>query len=796
LRLPHIWRMDGHIRTHNLGYPRIGEKRELKKATEAYWGGEIAAEELKEVGGRLRKAHWVAQKEAGIELIPSNDFSFYDQVLDMTCLLGNVPPRFEGNGKSSGLDLCFQIARGAGTSKEGSRQSSLAEGASVHPSEMTKWFDTNYHYIVPEFHPRTTFKLGATKPFDEFVEALALGIRTKPVLIGPLTYLYLGKSGDSDFERLSLLDRLLPVYAEILRKLETLGAEWVQLDEPILAFELSSDWQSAFLPAYRTLRAAGPGLKLLLATYFGELRENLSLAASLPVEALHLDVTRAASELQTMIECLPSTLSLSLGVVDGRNVWRNNFELSLQQIARAKRVLSPERILIAPSCSLLHSPVALRNETALDPEIKEWLAFAEEKLKEVTQLARLAGGGGDALLAYKNRVAFHSRRASARIHRPEVAARCQAARSESSQRKTPFGQRRAKQRATLDLSLLPTTTIGSFPQTAEVRTARARWKRGELADEEYETFLRKKVADCIRLQESIGLDVLVHGEFERNDMVEYFGQQLEGFAFTNNGWVQSYGTRCVKPPIIYGDVVRPRPMTVDWSVYAQSLTSKPMKGMLTGPLTILQWSFVRDDQPRSETALQIALAMRDEVLNLEAAGIRVIQIDEPALREGLPLRRSDWGDYLEWAVNSFRLTASGVRDETQIHTHMCYGEFNDIIDSIAALDADVISIEASRSNMELLESFAAFRYPNEIGPGVWDIHSPLIPEAGEMENLIRRAAAVLPIESLWVNPDCGLKTRRWDEVVPSLQNMVKAAAALRRERSAASSTASDARRGP
>jgi 5-methyltetrahydropteroyltriglutamate--homocysteine methyltransferase len=784
--------MDDHIRTHDLGYPRIGEKRELKKATEAYWRGELAAEALARVGAQLRKAHWLAQKEAGIELIPSNDFSFYDQVLDMTCLLGNVPPRFAWNGDTAGLDVSFQIARGAGGAGEGDTPSGEA-GPAVHASEMTKWFDTNYHYIVPEFHARTGFRLAATKPFDDFVEALALGIRTKPVLIGPLTYLYLGKSIDPGFERLTLLDRLLPVYVEILQRLEALGAQWVQLDEPILASELSSDWQAAFLPAYRTLRAAIPESKLLLATYFGELRENLSLATSLPVGALHLDVTRAARELQKVLECLPATMSLSLGVVDGRNVWRNNFELSLQQIGQAKRVLSSERILIAPSCSLLHSPVTLRQETSLDTQIKEWLAFAEEKLREVTQLARLAEGRGDALVAYKNRVAFHSRRASERIHRPEVKARCQAVQAEGAKRRASFSQRRPRQRTALDLPLLPTTTIGSFPQTADVRAARAKWKRGEFSDQEYEGFLREKMADCIRLQERIGLDVLVHGEFERNDMVEYFGEQLDGFAFTASGWVQSYGTRCVKPPIIYGDVVRQRPMTVAWSALAQSLTRKPMKGMLTGPITILQWSFVRDDQPRSETALQIALAIRDEVLDLEAAGIKLIQIDEPALREGLPLRQSDWQAYLDWAVRSFRLTASGVRDETQIHTHMCYGEFNDIIESIAALDADVISIEASRSNMELLDSFAAFRYPNEIGPGVWDIHSPLIPETSEMENLLRKAAAVLPIENLWVNPDCGLKTRAWKEVVPSLQNMVKAAATLRRERLDAAGSAREVR---
>jgi 5-methyltetrahydropteroyltriglutamate--homocysteine methyltransferase len=584
---------------------------------------------------------------------------------------------------------------------------------------------------------------------------------------------------DAGFDRLALLERLLPVYSEMLLRLEGLGAEWVQLDEPILGLDLSADWKGVFLPAYRSLRATSPRLKFLLATYFGELRDNLPLATSLPVNVLHLDVTRAGAELNRAFELLPSSMSLSLGVVDGRNIWRNNFELSLQQIGQAKRILSLERILIAPSCSLLHSPVTLRKEITLDAEIKEWLAFAEEKLKEVTQLARLVEGRGDSLLAYKNRVAFLSRRASERIHRREVKARCQAVRSEDSKRKAPFSERRGAQRTVLNLPLFPTTTIGSFPQTAEVRATRAKWKRGECSDTDYEAFLKEKTAECIRFQEEVGLDVLVHGEFERNDMVEYFGEQLDGFAFTANGWVQSYGSRCVKPPIIYGDVNRPRQMTVAWSTYAQSLTQRPMKGMLTGPITMLQWSFVRDDQPRSETARQIALAIRDEVIDLEAAGIKVIQIDEPALREGLPLRRSDWPAYLQWAGEAFRLAAAGVRDKTQIHTHMCYCEFNDIIDSIAALDADVISIETSRSNMELLEAFADFRYPNEVGPGVWDIHSPRVPEIAEIVNLLHKAAAVLPIENLWVNPDCGLKTRAWKEVIPSLRNMVKAGAVLR-----------------
>ena len=773
------WGMESHILTHNLGYPRIGEKRELKKAVEAFWKGDIAAEELELAGRQLRKTHWLVQKEAGLDLIPSNDFSFYDQMLDMTCLLGNIPSRFGWNGGPIDLNLMFRIARGNGGYHKAT--SPEAEASSLHASEMTKWFDTNYHYIVPEFAADTRFKLSTTKPFDEFREALDLGVRTKPVLIGPLTYLYLGKSLDAKLDRLSLLEDLLVVYAEIVVRLQAVGVQWLEFDEPILALDLSADWQAAFLPAYRRLRESAPDLKTILATYFGELRENLPLATNLPVDVLHVDLTRAGAELNKVLANLPVSMGLSLGTVDGRNIWRNNFDLSLQQIDQVKRVLSFERILLGPSCSLLHSPVTLRRETALEGEIKNWLAFAEEKLGEIVQLARLAEGRGDSFLAYKNRVSFHSRRASGRIHRSEVKARCQAVKPEDSRRTAPFSDRRKAQRAVLNLPLFPTTTIGSFPQTPEVRAARAKWKRGESSDAEYEDFLKKTTAECIRFQEESGVDVLVHGEFERNDMVEYFGEQLDGFVFTINGWVQSYGSRCVKPPIIYGDVTRPRPLTVDWSTYAQSLTSRPMKGMLTGPNTILQWSFVRDDQPRCETARQIALAIRDEVLALEAAGIKVIQIDEPALREGLPLRRADWPEYLRWAGEAFRLSAAGVRDATQIHTHMCYCEFNDIIAAIAELDADVISIETSRSNMELLEAFADFRYPNEVGPGVWDIHSPNVPEIAEMVSLLRKAARVLPIENLWVNPDCGLKTRSWNEVIPSIRNMISAAAVLRDE---------------
>jgi len=771
--------MKSVLHTHNLGFPRIGEQRELKRATEAYWKGSLSAEDLNRAAAEIRRANWTRQKEAGIDLIPSNDFSFYDQMLDMSCLLGNVPPRFGWDGADIDLALRFKMARGVGATHDA--ECGCGEKPAAVACEMTKWFDTNYHYIVPEFQRDAAFKISSTKPFDEFAEALALGIKTKPVLIGPLTYLFLGKGHEEGFDRLALLDRVLPVYAEILKRLAAQGAEWIQIDEPILALDLGSDWQAAFAGAYQTVRAAAPGVKLLLATYFGELRENAALALSLPVDAVHLDVTRAERELEGILARIPAPMILSLGIVDGRNIWRNDFERSRGEIDKATNALGESRVWLAPSCSLMHSPVSLRRETKLDAELKGWLAFAEEKLVEVVALATLGTGKGDPMALHNNQLAIQSRRVSERIHRPEVKARSAAVAPADSQRHSAFADRQIKQREALHLPAFPTTTIGSFPQTTEVRNARSRWKKGELSEADYEAFLKETTARCVRFQEEAGVDVLVHGEFERNDMVEYFGEQLDGFTFTANGWVQSYGSRCVKPPIIFGDVRRSQPMTVAWSTYAQSLTKLPMKGMLTGPITILQWSFVRDDQPRSETARQIGLAVRDEVLDLEAAGIRVIQIDEPALREGLPLRRSDWKAYLDWATEAFRLSAAGVKDETQVHTHMCYCEFNDIIDSIAALDADVISIEASRSNMELLEAFVDFKYPNEVGPGVWDIHSPRVPSTDEMTGLLQKAAGVLPVENLWVNPDCGLKTRGWDETRTSLHNMVEAARKLREQ---------------
>jgi len=771
--------------THSLGYPRIGAKRELKKATEAYWQGKLSLEDLLATGKALRKANWEKQHAAGIDLIPVNDFSFYDQVLDMSCLLGNVPPRFQWTGGETDVNTAFTIARGTqgGASLVEEEKDCQTGKVSTFASEMTKWFDTNYHFIVPEFRADTTFSLSSSKVFDELAEAQALGINAKPVLIGPVTYLSLGKVQDSknpDFDPFTLLDPLLSVYEEIIGKLAAAGAKWIQLDEPIVSTDLSAQQQQALQKAYERLSRAKGSAQLLVATYFGPVQDNLNTFLSLPVEALHFDFVRGAQEFDAVLAKFPKDKILSAGVVEGRNIWKNNYDSSLAMLEKAQAVVGADRLWIAPSCSLIHSPVTLQNEPDLDPELKNWLAFADEKLTEVVELRQLIEKTGAQESLEANRAAAAARKASGRIHNPDVQSRLAAVKESDLRRHSPFADRQPQQREKLQLPEFPTTTIGSFPQTQEVRKARARWKKGEMSDADYDRFLKEETAKCVKLQDEIGVDMLVHGEFERNDMVEYFGEHLEGFAFTRNGWVQSFGTRYVKPPVIYGDVSRPKPMTTYWSQYAQSLTKRPMKGMLTGPVTILQWSFVRDDQTRELTARQIALAIRDEVVDLEAAGIAAIQIDEPAFREGLPLRRGDWDHYLDWAVKAFHLTACGVRDDTQIHTHMCYSEFNDIIDSIAALDADVITIETSRSNMELLDAFVEFKYPNEIGPGVYDIHSPRVPPKEEMVNLMGKAEAVLPRKNLWVNPDCGLKTRQWKEVTPSLTNMVESARALRK----------------
>jgi 5-methyltetrahydropteroyltriglutamate--homocysteine methyltransferase len=756
----------------NLGFPRMGVHRELKKALEAHWAGKLDEAGLLEVGKVLKLNHWVLQKQLGVKQIPSNDFSFYDHVLDIAAMLGAVPERYTWRGPQVDLPTYFAMARGA------ARKHGQADVAAM---EMTKWFDTNYHYIVPEFTAKQTFSLGFLKPVAEFLEAKAVGIHTRPVLLGPVSFLLLGKAKEAGFDPLSLLDRILPIYESVLHQLDQAGADWIQLDEPMLALDTRDEACHAFTSAYETLSKVSSGLSILVATYFEDLAANLPTALRLPVAALHVDLVRAPEQLAKILSIIPPGLLLSLGVIDGRNIWKTDLERALNVVEQATAAIGSHRVLIAPSCSLLHTPADLDVEKHIDDELRGWLAFAKQKLEEVVVLERAIQEGRDAILGVleHNRQVMESRKRSSRIHDPVVKARTTSIGDQMTRRKSMYPQRKKLQEQSLKLPLFPTTTIGSFPQTKEVRTARAEYKAGKRDDSSYESFLRTETEKAVRFQEETGIDVLVHGEFERNDMVEYFGEQLAGFAVTENGWVQSYGSRCVKPPIIYGDVARKKPMTVEWSRFAQSLTLKPMKGMLTGPVTILQWSFVRDDQPRSETCRQIALAIRDEVADLEAAGIRVIQIDEPALREGLPLLSSQWPNYLAWAVESFRLASSSVRDETQIHTHMCYAEFQDIIDAVAQMDADVISIETSRSQMELLQTFAHYHYPNEIGPGVYDIHSPRIPVAEEMIDLLKKAATVLSPVQVWVNPDCGLKTRRWEEVRPALIAMVEAARVVR-----------------
>lgn len=763
------------MKTHNLGYPRIGSNRELKKACEQYWSGNISLAELLSKGKNIYEQNWKLQQEAGIDLIPSNDFSYYDQILDMSLTVGAVPKRYNQVALKSNneMDLYFAMARGY-----------QKEGLDITAMEMTKWLDTNYHYIVPEFYKDQEFKLFSNKIVNEFAAAKQLGIKSKPVIIGPVSYLLLGKEKEEGFDKLDLVKRLLPVYIQILNELKAYGAEWIQFDEPFLALDINDKAKEAYQYVYAEIRKQFPYLKILVATYFEGLKDNLTLALSLPVYALHIDLVRCPEQLDEVLNAIPEQLVLSLGIVDGRNIWKNDFEQSLAIIKKAIDKIGSDRILIAPSCSLLHSPCDLdleTNDKTLTPEIKEWLAFAKQKIDEVVVLKALATDHPDQNALGKleeNKKAVSSRRTSTLIHNEQIKQRVSSITAKDAQRENTFSIRKKAQQEILQLPLFPTTTIGSFPQTAEVRSWRARFKKGEISPSEYDRLLKKETEETIRWQEEIGIDVLVHGEFERNDMVEYFGEQLNGFSFTKNGWVQSYGSRCVKPPVIYGDVHRPAAMTVYWTAYAQSLTKSLVKGMLTGPVTILQWSFVRNDQPRSVTCNQIALAIRDEVSDLEKAGIKVIQIDEPAIREGLPLRKTDWQNYLQWAVNAFKISASGVKDETQIHTHMCYSEFNDIIQNIADMDADVITIECSRSQMELLDAFADFKYPNEIGPGVYDIHSPRVPSKDEMVRLLEKAKAVIPAEQLWVNPDCGLKTRHWPETKSALIAMVAAAKEL------------------
>jgi len=756
------------VTTHTLGFPRIGAKRELKFALESYWKGESTRDALTATGAELRQRHW--NDQAGLDLVPVGDFSFYDQVLDMSFTLGNLPERVQGY-QGDPLDNYFRVARGR------SAQGAHAACCGVAAGEMTKWFDTNYHYIVPEFTADTAFKLDASRLLGQFAQAKAQGINAKPVIIGPVTYLALGKAKD-DTDKLALLPRILPAYIELLAKLAENGAEWVQIDEPILVTELADEWKTAFATAYTAL--ADCKVKLLLATYFGQLEDNLALVAKLPVAGVHLDAINARHEVDALIAALPEDRVISLGIINGRNIWKTDLSAALDWLEPIFKQLG-KRLWIAPSCSLLHVPVDLDSEQKLDGEIKSWLAFAIQKLAELKILASALNNGPDSVKSElaQNKSAIDARRNSPRVNNPAVKSALAGISKELGERKSPHPQRAVKQAAQLQLPAYPTTTIGSFPQTADIRRVRSEYKVGRLNEADYINAMRAEIARSVREQEALGLDVLVHGEAERNDMVEYFGEQLDGYAFSQFGWVQSYGSRCVKPPILFGDITRPKAMTVEWISYAKSLTGKPMKGMLTGPVTILNWSFVRDDQPRSVSCYQLALAIREEVLDLEKAGINIIQIDEAALREGLPLRKSQWKEYLDWAVGAFRISANGVNDDTQIHTHMCYSEFNDIIESIADMDADVITIETSRSDMELLEAFENFQYPNQIGPGVYDIHSPNIPTQGHIVNLMQKAAERIPAERLWVNPDCGLKTRTWEEVIPSLTNLVAAARELR-----------------
>jgi 5-methyltetrahydropteroyltriglutamate--homocysteine methyltransferase len=767
------------MQTHNLGYPRIGSQRELKKALEQYWSGKIMLEQLVETGKSIRQQNWQLQKEAGVDLIPCNDFSYYDQVLDCSLMFGAIPERYHHLMQQkycTEIDLLFAMARGC-----------QREGYDITAMEMTKWFDTNYHYIVPEFTANQQFSLYSNKIVDEFLEAKNAGFNAKPVLLGPISYLLLGKEKEAGFHRISLIKKLLPVYIEILKKLSDNHAKYIQFDEPCLVLNLNEEERQTVFKTYQQINKQFPNLHIILAGYFESYGQNLPTVLSLPVQTIHLDLVRCPQQLDAVLntDFVLKKTNLSLGLVDGRNIWKNDFQQSLILINKAVQKLGSSRIWIAPSCSLMHSPCDLNLETndgILVPEIKQWLSFSKQKVEEVVTLRKLVMDSSSAsvqLQLKENIAANKSRKTAAIIHNKKVKDRVAAITQKDAQRKSNYTARKIKQYQALRLPMFPTTTIGSFPQTAEVRTWRAKLKKGVLTNVEYDRLIAKETAEAIRWQEEIGIDVLVHGEFERNDMVEYFGEQLAGIGFSKNGWVQSYGSRCVKPPIIYGDISRAEPMTLKWTAYAQSLTKRWVKGMLTGPVTILQWSFVRNDQPRSETCNQLALAIRDEVVDLENAGIKIIQIDEPAIREGLPLRKENWDAYLQWAVNAFRISASGVKDDTQIHTHMCYSAFNDIMQHIAAMDADVITIECSRSQMQLLDAFAAFRYPNEIGPGVYDIHSPRVPSTAEMVALLQKAQAVIPANQLWVNPDCGLKTRHWEETKKALHAMVDAAKEMR-----------------
>ncbi len=753
--------------SHVLGLPRIGPNREMKKAVEAYWRKEISLIELQQIGQQIEDKNWQMQADAGLDFITIGDFSWYDHVLDHSALLGVIPERFTDSHKKIDLNTIFCMARGqAPNVKE------------TTACEMTKWFNTNYHYIVPEFNPNQNFQLSTDYLFKAIDRALAKAYRVKPVLLGPLSYLWLGKTTQTEFDKLSLLENLLPVYNQIFAEFRARKIEWFQLDEPILVLDLPENWQHAYLKTYQQLNFNN--INCLLATYFGSIHDQLSIIKQLPIAGLHIDCCTAPEQLTNCLNYFSKDKILSLGFINGRNIWRADLNKILTCLHPIHEIYA-DKLWIGSSCSLLHTPVDLDNETKLDPEIKTWLAFAKQKLAEISLLSRALNTNEPTItdLLHENQIALQSRKTSQRIHNNLVQSRIKSVTNDFAKRNNDYNVRAKQQRLSLQLPLLPTTTIGSFPQTTDIRKIRQEYKSGKITHEIYQQKIKQQIGNVIVQQEALDLDVLVHGEAERNDMVEYFGELLNGFAFTKNGWVQSYGSRCVKPPIIYGDVSRPQAMTVEWSAYSQSLSKRPVKGMLTGPVTLLAWSFVRDDQSHQATALQIALALRDEVIDLEKAGIPIIQIDEPAFRESLPLRRKDRQHYLDWAVFSFRIASCGVKDSTQIHTHMCYSEFNDVIEAIAALDADVITLESSRSQMELLQAFENFSYPNEIGPGIYDIHSPRIPSQNEMIEQLQQALRYIPIERLWVNPDCGLKTRNWPEVTVALRNMVGAAKLLR-----------------
>ncbi|MFV0574250.1 MAG: 5-methyltetrahydropteroyltriglutamate--homocysteine S-methyltransferase [Vibrio sp.] len=782
--------------THILGYPRVGEKRELKFAQEKYWKGEISQAELEQVGSELRLRHWNDQAASGLNYVTAGDFAWYDHVLTTSLLLGHVPAR-HSNGEKPTLDTLFKVARGQSAQNQSAlNKTAEAEQAcgcgtnhqheetgNAAASDMTKWFNTNYHYLVPEFSQDDAFEISWTQLFDEVKQAIQAGHNVKPVLLGPVSYLYLGKEVnptevENGFERLELLDRLLPVYQQILAKLAEIGVEWVQIDEPILALELEDKWTNAFKPTYQKLKSE---VKILLTTYFDSVEDNLAKITELDVDGLHIDLSAAPTQLEAVNKAIPQDWVLSVGVINGRNVWRADLQSWLQTLQPVKAQRG-EKLWIASSCSLLHSPVDLELETELTEEVKNWFAFAKQKLNEVSLLGAALDDNQHAIEACENySQPIKARKQATHVNKPQVQARLNALTAELAERAAPYAERAHHQKEVLGLPLLPTTTIGSFPQTAEIRQQRSAFRAGNLSQADYETALKGHIQDAVKRQEALDLDVLVHGEAERNDMVEYFAENLAGFQVTRFGWVQSYGSRCVKPAIVVADIEREKPMTVDWSVYAQSLTAKQMKGMLTGPVTILCWTFPREDITRKQIAQQLAFALRDEVDDLQNAGINIIQIDEPAIREGLPLKKRDHKEYLDWAVEAFKISAASAKPETQIHTHMCYSEFNEIIDSVAALDADVITIETSRSNMELLKAFEDFNYPNEIGPGVYDIHSPNIPTQEWIVDLLKTAAQKIPVERLWVNPDCGLKTRNWAETEASLHNLVEAAKTLRTE---------------